>query len=116
MERLDEFRSTLMAQRRQLLTQVAHLEDDLRWLDASVEAEMQEEGQEQTIARLLTRLDEHDRDEIAAIERALQRIDRGEYGTCKACREPIPFARQRAVPTADTCLPCAELREALERT
>lgn len=114
-QRLEEFRSALLAQRRRLFAQVVQLEDDLRWLDEDVEPEVVEEGQEQTIARLLERLDERGRAEIAAIDRALTRIERGEYGVCRACGEPIPLARQRAVPTADTCLPCAKMREALER-
>lgn len=112
---LDEFRSLLLAQRRRLFGQVAHLEDDLRWLDEDIESEVVEEGQEETIARLLTRLDERGRGEIEAIDHALERIDRGEYGLCAVCGEPIPLARQRAVPTADTCLPCARAREARER-
>jgi RNA polymerase-binding protein DksA len=113
---LEEFRNLLLAQRRRIFAQVAQLEDDLRWLDEDVEPEVVEEGQEQTIARLLERLDERGRAEIAAIDRALARIEGGEYGVCRACGQPIPLARQRAVPTADTCLPCAKMREGLERT
>jgi RNA polymerase-binding protein DksA len=108
---LDEFRSLLLAQRRRLFGQVAHLEDDLRWLEEDIESEVVEEGQEETIARLLTRLDERGRSEIEAIDHALERIDRGEYGLCAVCGEAIPLARQRAVPTADTCLSCARTRE-----
>jgi RNA polymerase-binding transcription factor DksA len=106
---------TLLDRRQELIGQVARLEDDLRWLDGNVEPELLEEGQEQAMARVLERLDEHDRDEIAAIERALERIRRGRYGICEACNEPIPPARQKAVPTTALCRPCAEMREAFER-
>jgi DnaK suppressor protein len=116
MERLDEFRRALLAERRQLLANIARLEGDLRWLDESVESEVEEESQEQTIASLLERLDERERAEISAIDRALQRIDAGAYGLCRACGEPIPLARQRVMPTADTCLPCAQMREDMERS
>jgi RNA polymerase-binding transcription factor len=114
--RLDEFRSALQAQRRRLFAQVTQHEDELAWLDENLEPELVEEGQQETLARLLARLDEHERAEIAAIDGALQRIAIGEYGICKACRGPISLARQRALPMADTCLACAEMREALERT
>jgi len=114
-QRLDEFRSLLQAQRRRLFGQVAHLEDDLRWLDEDIESEVVEEGQEETMARLLARLDERGRMEIEAIDHALERIDRGVYGLCATCGEAIPLARQRAVPTAETCLPCARAREARDR-
>lgn len=111
-----EFRRALLAQRRRLLARVAQHEGDLCWLDENLEPEMVEEGQQQTLARLLARLDEHERAEITAIDRALERISHGEYGICKACRGPIPVARQRAMLTADTCQPCAAMREALEST
>ena len=114
MERSDEFRSALLDQRRQLLAQVARVEDDLRWLDESVGPEPVEESQEQTMASLLERLDERERAEIGAIDRALRRIAAGAYGRCRACGEPIPLARHRAMPTADTCLPCAQMREDVE--
>ena len=114
MDRFEEIRAALVAQRRHLFTQVARVEDDLRWLDRSVESELNEEGQEQAIARMLEQLDERDRVEIAAIDRALARIDRGTYGVCRTCGDAIPVARQLAMPAADTCLPCAQMREELE--
>lgn len=115
MKRLDDVRQALRSQRRHLFTHVAELERALRWLDENVEPETVEEGQEQAMARLLERLDDRGRAEIEAIDHALERIDRGAYRMCRACGASIPLARQRALPTADTCLPCAEMREDLER-
>ena len=104
-------RAALLERRRQLINQVARVEDDLRWFESNVEPEQLEEGQEQALAGVLERLEEHDRAEIGAIDGALARIARGEYGVCRACGNAIPPARQRALPTADLCLPCAERRE-----
>lgn len=106
----------LLARRQQLVHQVGRLEDDLDWLQRNVESEVLEEGQEQALAGVLERLDEHDRAELVAIERALARLRSGEYAVCEACHVTIPLARQQAVPTATFCRPCAESREALERT
>ena len=111
----DERKRDLLEQRRRLLRQVARLEDDLRWLDADVESELVEAGQDEALARLATQLDEHDRDELAAIDNALERIERGDGNICRACRQPIPEERLRALPTTDTCLPCASAREGLTR-
>lgn len=106
----------LLAQRRRLLSQVTQVERDLRWFDANVEPELLEEGQEQSLAAVLDRLDTHDRAEIDAIDHALARISSGEYDRCAACGEAIPPARQDAMPFAVHCRPCAESREALERS
>lgn len=113
---IDEFRSALQLQRRRLFAQFVQHEDELSWLDENLEPETVEEGQQEALARVLARLDEHERAEITAIDAALQRIAAGEYGICRACRGPISLARQRALPTADTCVACAQEREALERT
>lgn len=110
------FEPVLLARRQQLARQVGRLEDDLDWLQRNVESEVLEEGQEQALAGVLERLDEHDRTELNAIEHALARLRRGEYAACEACHATIPLARQQALPTATFCRPCTESREALERT
>lgn len=114
-ERLNEFRLALIGQQRRLLQQVAHLEGDLRWFDENVESEVVEEGQERSIASVLELLDEQERAEIEAIERALERIDSGTYGVCVVCGEPIALARQRAVPMAETCVTCTATRQEPKR-
>ncbi|MGQ0617796.1 MAG: TraR/DksA family transcriptional regulator [Acidimicrobiia bacterium] len=42
--------------------------------------------------------------EFADIDRALERLDRGTYGRCEACHEPIGDERLEALPAARFCL------------
>jgi RNA polymerase-binding transcription factor DksA len=42
--------------------------------------------------------------EIADVQRALVRLDRGSYGFCEACGAQIPDERLSAVPAARFCL------------
>jgi RNA polymerase-binding protein DksA len=49
--------------------------------------------------------------QLADVDRALERLDAGTYGTCEACGEPIGAARLRARPAARLCLPDQELAE-----
>jgi RNA polymerase-binding protein DksA len=105
---LDELRDVLSAQRRKLFERVARAEDDLRWLDEHVAPERAEEAQEETISRLLARLDDRGRVEIEAIDAALGRMARGVYGRCDSCGKAIPNERLRAVPTTARCIACAK--------
>jgi DnaK suppressor protein len=105
---LDAMRNRLLERRREIFEAVAQVEDDLRWLDTNIEPEIEEEGQEENIARLLARLDDRGKAEIDAIDRALGRIATGDYGRCAICGEVIPEGRLRALPTAELCVPCAE--------
>lgn len=47
------------------------------------------------------------RAEQAAIEAALARLERGEYGMCEGCGQPIPERRLAVRPMAATCVACA---------
>jgi DnaK suppressor protein len=43
-------------------------------------------------------------DELAEIEAAVQRLERGTYGTCQACGRPIGDARLEAIPATRFCV------------
>jgi DnaK suppressor protein len=45
-------------------------------------------------------------DTLEDIEKTLKRIDKGEYGSCKYCGEPINIKRLLARPTANSCVKC----------
>ena len=48
------------------------------------------------------------REQLAAIEAALRKLQDGSYGICQRCGQPIEAARLAARPSAATCLPCAK--------
>lgn len=105
-----ELERVLTARRRELLEQKHRLETDLQALRDEFEPELVERGQEETIARTLETLDDREREELAAIERALSRVAQGRYGTCVRCAQPIAVERLRALPWAEACVECAEAR------
>ncbi|MEJ7799055.1 MAG: TraR/DksA C4-type zinc finger protein [Ilumatobacter sp.] len=45
--------------------------------------------------------------QIALVDRAMARLDDGEYGICQVCGEPIPEARLEVIPWAETSGACA---------
>ena len=47
---------------------------------------------------------------LRAIEEALDRIERGRFGVCEACKHPIASARLDAVPWTRLCRDCKEQR------
>jgi len=48
------------------------------------------------------------RDKLSRLERALRNIDDPDFGLCRECEEPIPFARLMAMPESGFCVACAE--------
>jgi RNA polymerase-binding transcription factor DksA len=47
------------------------------------------------------------REQLAAIEAALRRLEAGRYGLCERCGQPIGPGRLTARPAALTCIRCA---------
>jgi len=45
--------------------------------------------------------------QIARVRNALDRMDKGEFGTCVKCGEDIPEPRLEADPAAHLCVACA---------
>jgi len=49
---------------------------------------------------------------LQAIEEALARIEKGTYGLCRDCGEPVAEARLNAIPWTRVCITCKEKQRA----
>jgi DnaK suppressor protein len=58
------------------------------------------------------KLKETDAKILQAIEEALQRIEKGTYGVCRDCVEPIAEERLKAIPWTRVCISCKEKQKA----
>ena len=45
---------------------------------------------------------------LSKLEHALTMIDDPDFGLCRECEEPIPYARLIAIPETELCVQCAE--------
>ena len=57
---------------------------------------------------IVLKLKQTDAKILTAIEEALVRIDKGAYGLCRDCGEPIAEARLKAIPWTRVCITCKE--------
>lgn len=62
------------------------------------------------------RLRDRERVLYRKIEKALKKIEAGEYGVCESCGEEIGVKRLEARPVTDLCIRCKEEEEQLERS
>jgi DnaK suppressor protein len=108
---VDDIRKNLLAQRRDLFRQAAQTEEELRWFESDIESEVEERGQEESMVRLLDRLDGRAKAEIEAIDRALFKLGTGQYGRCEQCGKAIPRSRLEALTAAALCMACAQAWE-----
>lgn len=104
MQSFDEVREQLTSRLAELERRHEKIESHLRqpgnpdWTERATESENDQ---------VLEGLGAQEREEIALVRVALDRIDRGTYGTCAGCDEPIPLERLRVLPYATSCVSCA---------
>ncbi|QSB07040.1 TraR/DksA family transcriptional regulator [Natronoglycomyces albus] len=63
-----------------------------------------EHEQEITVANTIA-------EKVYQVERALDRLDVGDWGICERCGKPIPAARLAVFPSATQCVACKQLDE-----
>lgn len=77
------------------------------------ELEVAADGSQHEINSQLAALESR---ELNQIERAIQRIRKGRYGTCEKCEAKIPLARLKALPFTQLCIKCQRRMEDVRRT
>lgn len=101
-------REQLLAKRTELEERVQRIDADLRRREQPLSADFGEQVTEQENLDALYAIESEGRLELKKVERALERIGRGEYAVCSRCGGPIGSARLAALPYADTCIACAD--------
>ena len=108
---VDDFRERLLEHRQEMLNLYQR---DLRAGQASTD-----EGTEDIVDRannsynreLMFSLSDAERNQLLAVDDALERIEAGSYGKCVNCGKDIGEKRLEAVPWARFCIDCQELAE-----
>lgn len=112
---LSTFKALLTQQRTDLLTQLQNLRGGaVGRAEASVEhfARAQDSDAQMSTARdLELALDDHEMQELSAIDAALARIAAGTFGQCVDCGTDIAPQRLQAAPEAARCIACQERAE-----
>jgi DnaK suppressor protein len=103
-------RARLESERKRLTEEMEQLKTAMRPADERREGspfgKREEEATESyELERRLT-LEKSIREQLAAVEHALQKFEDGTYGLCDNCGKPIPPERLEALPQATLCLDC----------
>ena len=112
----DRFRQILLAERERVRGAIEYLHQEN---PGSIEDETGEEsmfdnhlGDTATVTydrEMDYTLEDNSEAVLAAIEKALRKIDDGTYGLCERCGRSIDTARLEALPYAELCIECKRL-------
>jgi len=108
---IEKYKALLWEKRNELLGNVSYMEKDALRENQSdlshVPIHMADLGSDSYEQEFTLELMDSERKIIIEIDKALQRIENGEYGICEIGGEPIPPARLEAIPWARCCVKCA---------
>jgi DnaK suppressor protein len=112
---LDRFRVVLEEKRLALVKSAqASLEQDMQ-LDTNELPDEVDLASSEYIQSFALRLRGRERNFLDKIEKALKKIQAGEFGMCEECDEPIGRKRLEARPETTLCIRCKEDQERSER-
>lgn len=104
---LEPIRTRLIARRDELATRAALAAADLRRENEPLSADFSEQAVQRENDEVLQGIGDAARSELAGIDRALRRIESGDYFKCARCGGAIEASRLEAVPHTDRCASCA---------
>lgn len=106
-----QYRKLLLEKRAELARAGAGKKNSLRQ-EAARHADFLDQSVHAIEESIQVRLRQTDHRLLKAIDAALSRVDRGTFGICEVCADPIPAPRLNAVPWARLCRDCKELQDA----
>ncbi len=110
-QELEDFKKILIQRKEQILENINKAKneiDQLKYAEASDEADFATINSDASIEELLTTKQEK---ELKEIEYALNKIEEGTYGICEMCEEEISIERLKVKPQARYCIVCREIVE-----
>jgi len=108
---LEYFKSILLSRKEQILKNLSGVKEEIDELQTQ---ELNDEGDHAAAnsdSLVESAIITQQQQELAEIERALNKIESGEYGICEMCEDPIGFQRLKVKPHAVYCIDCREIVE-----
>ena len=102
LEQMGKLRERLIKKRDEVF-EAHRLSDEARLVLSEHDIEREETAQKDAIADVLATLDEKEQKNIQDINKALVRMEVGEYDSCEVCGKGIEVDRLEAVPWTSVC-------------
>ncbi len=112
---LKRFKTILEEKRAQVISRARETMAEDMTLDANDLPDEMDLASSEYIQSFTFRLRGRERVFLQKIEKALKKIETGEFGTCESCEEPISEKRLEARPETNLCIRCKEDQERMEK-
>ena len=105
-----EARKRLLDRRKAIEASIAEVEKEESQLDRGAHPDVLDAATHRAPIEVLESIRTSQRHELAELDAALERLERGSYGSCQTCGGAIGRQRLRAIPEARFCIDCVSIR------
>jgi DnaK suppressor protein len=109
-EMSKEARKRLLDRRKAIEALIAEIEKEEQQLQSRAHPDVLDHAAHRSPIEVLESIRHAQRNELAELEAALERIENGNYGTCQGCGGAVGRQRLRAIPEARFCIDCVSAR------
>lgn len=113
---LKRFHDLLMQERQAIIAKANKTLSEEATLDVSELPDEIDQASAEYNQSFIFRLRDREKYYLSKIDKALQKIASGEFGTCEECGEEITVKRLEARPVTTLCIRCKEEQEMEERS
>src|SRR4030088_1636707 len=110
-KKLDYFKKRLESRQLELRRMVTRTEQDGRTVDEDSAQDIADKAASSYTKEFLFHQSNNERQLLAQVEKALERVREGTFGECIACEKEINAKRLDAVPWTRHCIECQEKLE-----
>jgi len=104
----NKYKEPLLTLRNDLTKRVDAISNDLHHVDIEIEKDFAEQATQLENDEVLNSLNDDAKATVMSIDKALLRIENGQFGKCSQCGVEINKKRLDAIPFAELCIDCAE--------
>ncbi len=113
---LKRFKDLLLKERQSLIKNAAKTLNEEAALDVNELPDEIDQASAEYSQSFIFRLRDREKFYLSKIDKALEKIESGEFGVCEACGDEISNKRLEARPVTTLCIRCKEEQEMEERS
>lgn len=113
---IKKIKETLEERRAEILSHAATVKEPVYTISVEDLPDEVDLASSESDQNMNIRLRDREQILLRKINKALQKIENGDYGVCESCEEEISIKRLQARPVTDYCIKCKEEQERVERS
>jgi DnaK suppressor protein len=107
----EEFKKLLLDRKNSIIKKLSQFYNESKEIETSTALDLVDKAETSYTKEFLLGLTDSERDQLALIDQALERLEKDEFGLCLICHKEISQKRLKIIPWAPYCIDCQEKKE-----